>query len=253
MRIVELAGIPGSGKSALVARLEDRGFLSPERALVLALRTNGPLAIKSLSDQEAKAQVDDLFRSCDLSRSFAAFWASHPELIAASSTLSRAHLDREERTYALSVVFTHCRLVAKLAADGPRDGILLLDEGLVQRAMTLGLPTTMESASEQSLAAYAMALPTPAGLILLRLDPEAALARLESRPGGPPRRMRGLDRKARLEFLARAGELLERTATQVAGPDLILVDAAQPLEKVTHAALAGLGRVGLIPSQEDAV
>jgi hypothetical protein len=236
MRIVELVGIPGSGKSyvkmrlaqtpSAVGRLADFRQTAAELRLarMLGLRNGGgPLAwLPARWRRRAAESVSRRLGIVD-ERCLADYVEAHPEVYdLILGNLVGATKSPGERALLLSWfhrLMGDLRLVEESA--GARR-VMLLEEGFAQRGISLFAfsPEAMPTA----LSDYAGAVPAPEVLVVVRASLETAFRRLDRR--GWPHRAGALDTAGRQRFLAHCSDLVEATvaAFRFRGTPMLEID-----------------------------
>jgi hypothetical protein len=173
--VVELFGAPGTGKSSLMRALSGRRaggrrIVGAEQLIrVPRRRPIGRLWPRELTPGERRAALAD--RRDD--------WAELLGMIAASpigSPVGRAAADPLRVLHAPGWVADSLQLRA-LAAAAPDDLVVVLDEGLVQRAPVV----CGEDPDDATIADYLRRLPPAALHVHLTADPATLLARLRGR------------------------------------------------------------------------
>jgi hypothetical protein len=196
--VVELAGIPGSGKSrrvrTLADRLSERGIAVhlPQAALAPSVPTALRLARKGLAC--ATTTVAAPGTTARVVRGVVASRQPGPGDVAGRT-----------------VQWLVAESVARRAARG---GVALVDEGLVQALWSIGLRGDVRPV----LAALGGSRPTNRAdlLVVVRVEPDLALGRLAARPSRHSRTQL-LDEPDRLAELRRGAELLDELVTWWAG------------------------------------
>jgi hypothetical protein len=221
IRIVELVGIPGSGKTYVKRRLAETpstaGRLADFRQMAAELRLarmlglrpgGGPLAwLPARWRRRAAESVSRRLGIVD-ERCLAEYAEANPEVyeLILGNVVSATKAPGER---ALLLSWFH-RLMGDLrlvdeSAGAPQ--VLLLEEGFAQRGISLFAfsPETTQNA----LSDYAGAVPAPEVLVVVRASLETAFRRLVQR--GWPHRAGALDTAGRQRFLAHCSDLVEAT------------------------------------------
>jgi len=236
-QVVELFGAPGVGKSSLLRALDGRRaggrrFIAAQR--LLRVPRGGPLGLllrRELTAAERRsalaAQRDD--------------WADLLALVA-SAPLGRGDEsdDPLRALHAPGWLATTLELRA-LADAAPDDFVVVLDEGLVQRAPLVVGP----AASDRDLESYLRALPRPALHVHLVEEPSVLVRRLRARE-------RTIDRHAGLDDVQLEGSvtadalLLERCAAILdrEGGRVIRVTTTGDVRGTAEEVLGMLGSAG---------
>jgi thymidylate kinase len=227
--IVELAGVPGAGKSTVVERLERR-FRETGRPVEVATRSTDPnVAVPRRLLRKAgivgRCAVADPVLTGALARSLVASGARPP-------------IDLAARAVQWHVAQQHLRVGAA------RPGVTLLDEGIVQCLWSIGLRANIDLV----LAALRRrpTWHTPDILIVLQVPVEVAAGRLAQRTSRHSRTQH-LDSDAAAAELARGVALLDRVVNwwpNVVGPacQVIVIGAADAIEDVADGVAAQVER-----------
>lgn len=211
--ILEFAGIPGSGKSTHAARLIDvlcaGGY--PARSGTAA----------SYGDRPG-GQVRRIVRAY---RKGTQLWTYRGLWVVSLSALAASNRPVRDR------ILTLRRLAKDL--DGHRDAaarpeISVFDEGIVQRAFSLFVDGS--AAPERLVRSFVSTAPAPDLLILMSVEPAAAVLRLRGRERGLSPRISRLKPSHQLTALHDADELLLTVARGLRGREpsmgLFRVDSA---------------------------
>lgn len=200
-QVVELFGAPGTGKSSLARALDGRR--ASGRRLVTADRLtrvpgSGPIGRvrgRALTPTERRAALAE--RRED--------WA---DLLALCARAPLALADDPLRALQAPGWLATTLELRALAASAQDDVIVVLDEGLVQRAPVVCGPRPDDAALDR----YVRSLPTRTLHVHLREDPGTLLVRLRDRDRVIDRHV-GLDDAALERSVADDVELLDRCAT----------------------------------------
>jgi dTMP kinase len=199
-RLITIEGIDGAGKSTLVAGLTD----------ALAARGRPVVVLREPGGVELSERIRDLVQG-------AGGWDVSPRAEALLYAAARAQLVAER--------------VEPLLADGQW---VLLDRFVDSSLAYQGAGRGLGVEAIRALNAFATGGLTADRTLLLRIDPDAGLARLSARGGAPDR----LESEAG-EFFATVARAYDELAA--AEPDRIaVVDASRPPAEVLAAALAAL-------------
>lgn len=188
--IIEMAGIPGAGKTtlqnALVAELAELGLLVPNS--VLAIDRRSPLARAAKQIRYVRTAFQHRRALSIAARSMRAGgrpWAQQVQVIRF-----------------LTVTFDRHRRIR----DHESDGVAVLDEGVLQRCFLVFVEAT--GAYPSNLREFLRYSPAPDGVVLLQPDPTQALQRTQHRQRGMPPRMVGLSPPEAVDVLEAGARLL---------------------------------------------
>jgi hypothetical protein len=221
--VVELVGLPGSGKTtvggALVAEVRSAGLLVHSDLVSPAGAPRGP--------------VRWLVRRPGL--------AGHRLVRVAVAALWRSPRPLRDKREALGALLA--TLAARLDAGSGRApaDVLLLTEGLFQRAFLL-LVDRAGCAPPWLVRAYARAVPPPDLVLRLSAEVDALLARLAGRTRKLPRRLAGMDGDRVRRLLGEADGLLDavcRPGTGSAPVPLLSLDSTDLGRAVARALREG--------------
>jgi thymidylate kinase len=227
--IVELAGVPGAGKSTVAERLERR-LRATGRPVDVATRSTDPnISLPTRLMRKAgivgRCAVADPLLTAVLARSLVASGARRPIDLAARAV--QWHVAQQQ-----------------LRVGAARPGLTLLDEGIVQCLWSIGLRADIDPV----LAALRRrpTWHTPDILVVLRVPGEVAAGRLGQRTSRHSRTQH-LDPDAAAAELARGVALLDRVVNwwpAVVGPacQVIVVDGAGAIEDVADSVAAHVER-----------
>ena len=202
--VVELFGAPGTGKSSLVRALDGRRVAG--RRIVSAARLTrvprgGPLGRFLPRDLTPAVRRAALTARRD-------DWA---ELLALAAAAPSALVGDPLRALHATGWLTTTLELRALADAAPDDVIVVLDEGLAQRAPVVCGPAP----DDATLARYLGALPPCALHVHLREDPATLVTRLRGRPRVIDRHV-GFDDAALLASVTDDAELFDRCADVLA-------------------------------------
>ncbi len=236
-QVVELFGAPGTGKSSLVHALDGRRVGS--RRLIAAsrltrVRRDGPLGLllsRDLTPRELRSAL--AARRSD--------WSELLDLLA-DARLGRGSegaRDPLRQLHAPGWLATTLELRA-LADAAPDAVIVVLDEGLVQRAAVVCGPDPTDA----TLSEYLRVLPPPLLNVHLEVAPERLVGRLRTRERVIDRHA-GLDDAALARSLAEDAAFLGRCARQLsdAGEPLVTVSTDGDVDATVDVVLAALENV----------
>lgn len=232
--LVEMAGLPGSGKSTLHQelrrRLVDRGLDMPPGSL---LPDGLPGASSSRITRTARTVGRRLHTATSERRAVSS----------ALRTLATSPRSASEKVQALR--FTLVTLEThRLARTSPMAPLCLVDEGILQRSFLLFVERD-RVADQGAVEAFLHRCPLPDLVVWVDAAPEIALERLASRDRGLPPRLTGLSHDEALERLA-AGDQLIRSGLDVmraSGVAVATVDSTAPLGTQVDLALEEVERV----------
>jgi hypothetical protein len=200
---VELFGVPGVGKSTLIAP-------------VLAL----------LRDAGVPARVDTAARGSRLAKAmtYARFALTHPRysLVSAREILGTRQRTRDDLAWVTATWFKRSSRLHRGPGDG---GVQLVDAGLLQALWSIGFSGGAADVAAM-LARMRPLLPLPEQVVVVRASEAVVARRLAGRPGTQSRLERALD--ATPDALARAAALVEQIATELgrgSSVEIIEIDA----------------------------
>ena len=255
MRTVEFIGIPGSGKTTLVASahtaLGDSGVKTVTLAEAVSIgmkRGVGDRLIDVVMTRLPKRMLtryseSGFIRSNALLVSLIDFMAAHPRSASAFLDGQARRADFELGTEL--VIRWYLQLVARyqLASTSlDEDHVLLLDEGFAQRAIT-GFAHRFSEADHEDLSAYLAASPRPDLLVHLAVGTDLAAERLDER-GEPEATKRlwdtGTDPARFLADTRRCVEYVVGVARE-SGWEVLELDGSGDLATVTGSVVARIG------------
>lgn len=221
--IVELAGLPGSGKTWQRNRLLSVLAAADQPAQV-ARRLRD---LASGAGPPAPESAHHVTRSPSL---WLGSWLRYPRvLVAALPAVARSPRSWSQKTFALRLLGLTLDDYRFLEENGDGDRVVLFDEGLVQRAFTMfvdrdGAPRATD------VDRYLEAMPRPDVVIFLAADPQRCLARLQARPAGLPRRFQQIEATAVEEILVAGAAMFSHLidglqANGGEAPQVFLIDA----------------------------
>jgi len=213
--IIEFVGLMGAGKTTLHRQ-------AAERLAKLDRRCWTPKMVASScgAGPDSAQRIDGVLSSAILARSrrlafrLKASWWSRQLVSLAVQQLCfcrQPHRDRLRRfRWVLTALGNHWTARLKV----PREDIVLFDEGLVQRAITVFVHGK-KSVDVSRLRCYPRAIPLPDILIYLRVDPEVARARVLRRPSSLARRFRSLSERELRDTFTDTALSLDALVTEI--------------------------------------
>ncbi len=187
MKTIEFIGPPGSGKSTLCLCLQKTLDISgtPNVAVIGTDFYPG----RTEHQSRLKSGRTALKRLAPLFAAFSEALSAFPILIQSYAKGTRLKTPGYFRIFRLSLIQSYRRIsFLKLMPD---KSVGLFDPGAMMRLLNGYLYAYTEPAGDE-IEMYLKRVPLPHVLIVVRVDPETALARLHSRPRGLPMRMRQL-------------------------------------------------------------
>ena len=234
MKIVELLGVPGSGKStlssALVADLSNAVDL--EQGVLRAMRARGEDDIARFVARIARSSDNRLWkrayaRSTDRFSALTRFIGGHPNLLEAVLAAQRLRSDRDRDQGVVLGWVLNLMARYQVATESGGMGWLVVDEGFCQRGVAL-FGFGYHEEDRDLLGAYLEAIPIPDVLIVIDTPLEDCRRRLEER--GWSERLDGLGVEERNRFLTDSSTVVEAVAAiaGASGARLIRVDGTAP-------------------------
>lgn len=234
-RIIEFAGLPGSGKSTVRSGLlaAEPTFLIPAdigRQKITIVGQHAPAAV---------SQIVSLARSAGSERRAMAF---------ALPRLARSRRSVGDRASAARFVLVTADVLRRSAQESP-GATVVIDEGRLQRAFMV-LVDRPEVAEESVFVDFAERWSRDTTIIWVDTPPEVALERLGGRGRGLPQRLAGLADSDALDVLRDAsnGMAAALAALEASGTTVIRIDGTKPVEQnvaaVRAALAAGVGGAG---------
>ncbi len=223
MRVVELAGAVGAGKSTMAP------------VVVEILRTRGHDAM-TLADAMTGLRGERRRSLVDLPSGLV-FAVRHPRLVGlVGAQLVRAPLTWAHRSRILGLVIRLGARQRYLARHVPAGRVVVVDEGFVQRAVNVfgWLPDGPRPAD---LARYVALAPIGDVVVIVRAEHGVATARAEAR--GLPASVRARTREDAAGFLARGVDVIERVVPLITSTRASVVELDNSgAANVTRATLA---------------
>lgn len=195
--IVEMAGIPGAGKTTvrdeLMRHLED--VITPAPPAFPKVRLSRNLAIRWFASH--------LLYLATMGRHRQALLIATHVMLGSNRTLAQ----RLQVIRFLTVTFQRYRE----SRDAPLPRTVLVDEGIIQRCFMIFVEAA--GTSSAFLDRYVRRCPAPDAVVLVQIDPGVALERVLRRRRGLPPRMADLSRDESLRVLREGADLLENAVT----------------------------------------
>ena len=227
MLLLECAGIPGSGKSTITAKLKAWLDASTIPFVDLAdfMRVEGARSRAAVPRLNGKLDIGN--KDTDiLLKSFRYFFLEEPEYtLRYLHALLELESSRDVRDLVLSSFNYACaqRGFFKARQERVCAVVAIHEEGLVHRLFTLFGYRIGDARDEPVLEELAEKTPCPEFLIWTRCSPDVALRRLENRERKTPERLLGVGQQKAADLLGRAdrkletaARILERRGTRVA-------------------------------------
>jgi thymidylate kinase len=224
---VEFVGLPGCGKSTLAARLEKQlcadGY--PAQGMRNATRT---------VSVEIQDKVGFLRRRGERASLYGCFVFAHENPKLFEWMFRTSHDDFVALIWGMEALSQ----IGILQKHGPKDLIILNDEGFMQRVSW----NLMELGDGPELAEVIALLPADFLTVHMVLPPAQAYARTQDRRKGVPAPLRGETDAQAVEKFERYEKMLRRSANirQSLGHRVIELDASQDEDSVITEALAAL-------------
>ena len=251
MRVVELLGIPGSGKSTVSSHLikelnrEQVNAMSLSQAVSSAMSTGvgdrwvDPLLRITPSGIRLRFADRLFFRSKASFQYLAAFMQQHPEVAGAVFSAQARRADHEMRPDLVIGWFLHMVARYQLATSTlDPDAVLVMDEGFVQRSVLL-FGHRFGVSDHDDADRYVAGIPEPTLLIRLVVSPQIASERLLADGRTATRRLDG-NTNDNMRFLNDADACCAYVADRAreAGLTVIEVDASGDLGELLAATSA---------------
>lgn len=212
MRVVELLGVPGAGKSTLAAGLSQAlpGALTLDEAVRRSIGRRGQdpltrLAARLTRTSNARLWSAAYARSSDRLAALIRFASSRPAALEGVLAAQRARADRDLRPDMVLGWILNLMARYQLAIEDGAASWLVVDEGFAQRAVAL-LAAGYEQRDEPELHAYLETSPAPETLVIVETPLEACMARLDHK--GWSARLTGTGDAQRRSFVEAAAEIV---------------------------------------------
>jgi hypothetical protein len=212
LRVVELLGVPGAGKSTLAVGVSQAlpGTLMLDDAVRRSIGRRGRDPVTRLAARLTRTSSARLWsaayaRSSDRFAALIRFASSRPGALESVLAAQRARVDRDLRPDMVLGWILNLMARYQLAIEDGAASWLVVDEGFAQRAVAL-LTAGYEQGDEPALHAYLEAAPEPEALIIVETPIEVCAARLDQR--GWPERLTGAGETQRRSFLEAASEIV---------------------------------------------
>jgi thymidylate kinase len=246
VRVVELLGAPGSGKTTLARQLAQGlgGAIELEEAVRSSIRERGDDSVARIVARVTRSSSSRLWkgaysRATDRFSALARFIADKPETLEAVLAAQRHRADRDRgQDLALGWVLNlMARYQLAVEGRGSSDWVVI-DEGFSQRAVAL-FGHGFTAGDGDWLAAYLAAVPRPDVVVLVETPLPTCASRLDAR--GWSERVTGLSAAGRLSVLESSERVVETVSAWVeeAGIRLLRIDGTESAT-TTIATLVGL-------------
>ena len=224
MRIVELLGVPGSGKSTTLGMVDDAAIaagidlqrLDPVGGGAMPVVANDP-PTRTVAMARSSDQIATLGRAI----------VARPELAGFIIGANHANNPDAGPDVVMGMLLNH--LIAFQLAEETMgdDDWLLLDEGLCNRVTSL-FAAGPQAGHRTALYRYLSLIPVPDVLVVMATDLDVCFDRLEAGSWTP--RLASAPADRRRAFLQRSAELVDRTrrAMEGAGARIVELDGTAP-------------------------
>ena len=198
--IIEMAGIPGAGKTSLhiglLNEMSNVGLIASECNPGLRVQRGGPVA-------KATRWIPHI-------TTMVRYRGALAIALRAIQAGSRPFPERLQALRLLTVTLDRYRSIRRSRAPG----IVLLDEGVVQRCFLIFVEA--DGVYADSLEEFLTQCPSPDGVLFLDVEPEEALRRTQDRKIGLPPRLANLDSSEAVKRLEEGAILLGRASEHLA-------------------------------------
>ncbi len=222
MRLIEFAGSPGTGKTALISTLSrSDDYMDLDEAykysIIKALTMEYPIFSHKLSSLLVKL-TPLTFRRYVLSRitglngrMIIRYCSKYPNGLSVFETFAKRYTDdRERQVSALNMMLPTIDKYMVIEEFWKKKGPLLVDEGFVQKGGSIfSPPKPSKPISEDDVKDYSKSIPLPDLLIIMKSDPEVCESRLRKKRGGYHSEYNKLDRKSMIDRIRRYDRFFE--------------------------------------------
>ncbi len=247
MRVVELLGIPGSGKTTLARELvrSVSGAVALEDAVHAAVRDRGedPLArtvARLPRSSSGRLWRSSYSRSTDRFSGLTSFLGANPQTMEAVLAGQRSRKDRDLGQDLVLGWLLNLMARYQLATERSTAEWLVIDEGFCQRGVAL-FSHGFVPADLEMLDIYVGSIPQPDVVVVVDTPLEICESRLDQR--GWSERVRHLPIGARREFLAGAAATTNATAQRLetSGVEIARIDGAASIQSSLVKLTSALG------------
>jgi thymidylate kinase len=235
MKVVELLGVPGSGKTTLARELTRSlpGAVSLEEAVRLALGARGEDRLARAVANATRSEGGRLWkmvyaRSTDRFSALVRFVAANPGVLSTFLSAQETRVGRDRRQDLVLGWTLNLMARYQLAKEGGRGDWLVVDEGFAQRGVAL-FAHGYDGSERSALDAYLASIPRAEAVVALDVPLDVCADRLDRRDWSE--RVRDLDPPGRRRFLESANDVMRLVAGQLEseGTRVIWVDGTTPV------------------------
>ncbi|MBN1558073.1 MAG: hypothetical protein JW951_08000 [Lentisphaerae bacterium] len=244
---IEFCGIPGSGKSRVIAAWRraqggaPAGVLGRREAMLRCLRRRNDGRLKNAMKRLPPCVWERFMGTDYAAGALRRFLAGHTGLAAlVTAAVAERDLSARDADIVLGACFCTFTEYALAAAYLRDTELLAADEGFAHRAFTL-FGYVDEPVPDAAIRRYAELIPAPDALVWVRTPPDLCEARMAARPAEPfryPIQLAALNPAARTARLARGAACLEVAVAvlEARGVDVRRVDNSGAPEDAVRAA-----------------
>jgi adenylate kinase family enzyme len=246
VKVVELLGAPGSGKTTLARELTRSlpGAVSLEKAVRLTLGAHGEDKLARAVARVTRSEGGRIWkavygRSTDRFSALVRFLAANPGALATFLSAQQSRVGRDRRQDLVLGWTLNLMARYQLAVEGGGGDWLVVDEGFAQRGVAL-FAHGYHASERSALDAYLASVPRAEAVVALDVPLEVCADRLDHR--GWSERVRDLDPAGRRRFLETANDVMKSVADHLEsdGTRVIWVDGTTPVAVVVARVAATL-------------